>query len=142
MGRWCSRNIKHQVRMLKHVRTNSMAQSNQEQLRAFTPRKFHRWHEVAIARHEHEDIGMSIEGNRRNVQPEAHIHTLLLNVRFEIRRSESHACVLLRQSFPVEPSSRKKQDHHGEGKHHAARSATAFCRVHLELKGPFSTFNE
>jgi hypothetical protein len=41
MGRWCSRNIKHQVRMLKHVRTNSMAQSNQEQLRAFTPRKFH-----------------------------------------------------------------------------------------------------
>lgn len=58
-------------------------QSDKKQLSPFTWRKFHRPREVTIARHEHKDVSVSLEGERR-VQPEMHVHSLLVNVGFKV----------------------------------------------------------
>ena len=83
--------------MLQKVRRNRSPKSVEDELDAFAPRELCRRHEVCVSSHENYGLGLPFQRNRRNVEPDPHINTLLPQGGHEVSVDE-----LRRGKFTVE----------------------------------------
>jgi hypothetical protein len=75
--------VDHDVRMLAHAISYSVAQCYQNQLSPLPPRKFHGRNEVAVGCYEDNHLRVLFQCQARDVEADAHVDTLLPNVRFQ-----------------------------------------------------------
>jgi hypothetical protein len=86
-----------------------MPQRDQKQLRAFPSSELHRRDEIAIGSHQYNDLYLSLQGETGDVETDAHVDTLLPDVRLEIIGADFDSRPLLPEHASFETPSFLKQ---------------------------------
>ena len=74
--------------MLAHLVDDFVAERDKKELRAFASGEFHRRDKISIPSHENNHIDLLLQRQRRNVETNTHVDTLLADVRNQILRGE------------------------------------------------------
>ena len=106
--------FKHQVRMLTHLIQHVVPQRYKKQLCALAPRELHRRYEVAVAGYQNDDLNLPFQRQRRDVEPNAYIDALLLDVGQEVLGSDRHFWRVKRHSTPTQRPTAKSQLSHAQ----------------------------
>ena len=78
------RYVEQEIGVFKHGFTHTMGEGDEIQLGTFPPRKFHGWNKVTISGNKDYYFYLVLQCQRGNIQADAHVHTLLLNIGHQI----------------------------------------------------------
>ena len=83
--------------MFDHILAHGLTEGDQIQLCPFAPRELHRRYEIAIAGNQNDDTDMPLQGQRRNIEPYAHIDAFLLDVRLQMLVGQGYRILFARE---------------------------------------------
>ena len=84
--------------MLEHGGAHTVPKGNEVELNPFPPCELHGRNEITVARYQHKNLYVPLESECCNIEPEAHVHTLLMDIGLEIGGCERNARFLLGKS--------------------------------------------
>ncbi len=74
---WFGETASQTIDVFKEIRGYVLPKWVKDKLYTFPSSHLCCWNKICIARHEYDDIGLSLEGDRRDIEPNPHIDPLL-----------------------------------------------------------------